>query len=79
MQAPQMDGTKRRGSRPSAAGMTRLEARLAECETEIAAAQALRYRVFYDEMGAVPSAGGRTLRRAREAGPPAGRWGRRPR
>ena len=63
MQAPQMDGTKRRGSRPSAAGMARLEARLAECETEIAAAQALRYRVFYDEMGAVPSAGGRTLRR----------------
>jgi putative hemolysin len=40
-----------------------LEARLAETDTEIAAAQALRYRVFYDEMGAVPSELVRAARR----------------
>ncbi len=34
----------------------RLEVRLADGEEEIAAAQALRYRVFYQEMGAKPSA-----------------------
>ncbi|CAA7614062.1 putative hemolysin [Candidatus Terasakiella magnetica] len=33
----------------------RLEVRLAESADEIAAAQALRYRVFYEEMGAKPS------------------------
>lgn len=33
-----------------------LEVRLAETRQEIEAAQALRYRVFYDEMGAKPSA-----------------------
>ncbi|MBI2256004.1 MAG: GNAT family N-acetyltransferase [Proteobacteria bacterium] len=33
-----------------------LEARLAETEAEIMAAQELRYRVFYGEMGAIPSA-----------------------
>lgn len=33
----------------------RYEVRLAEDEREIWAAQALRYRVFYDEMGALPS------------------------
>jgi putative hemolysin len=33
-----------------------LEARLAETEAEILAAQELRYRVFYGEMGAKPSA-----------------------
>jgi len=32
-----------------------LEARLAESAFDLDAAQALRYRVFYDEMGAVPS------------------------
>jgi putative hemolysin len=32
-----------------------LEIRLAESEAEIAAAQALRYRVFYEEMSATPS------------------------
>jgi putative hemolysin len=32
-----------------------LEIRLAEAEAEIAAAQALRYRVFYEEMSASPS------------------------
>ncbi len=33
-----------------------LDVRLATSEAEIAAAQALRYRIFYDEMGAEPSA-----------------------
>ena len=33
----------------------RLEVRLAASEAEVAAAQALRYRVFYEEMGARPS------------------------
>ena len=33
-----------------------LEVRLAASDTEIAAAQALRYAIFYDEMGAQPSA-----------------------
>src|ERR1700742_1446683 len=32
-----------------------LEIRLAESEAEIAAAQALRYRVFYEEMSASPT------------------------
>lgn len=32
-----------------------LEVRLANGEAEIDAAQSLRYRVFYDEMGAVPT------------------------
>ncbi|MCP5364728.1 MAG: GNAT family N-acetyltransferase [Hyphomicrobiales bacterium] len=32
-----------------------LTVRLAETEEEVKAAQALRYRVFYDEMGAMPS------------------------
>ena len=33
-----------------------LQLRLAENAEEVAAAQALRYRVFYEEMGAQPSA-----------------------
>lgn len=37
------------------AGNARLEVRLAASDDEIAAAQALRYRVFYEEMGARPS------------------------
>lgn len=40
-----------------------LEARLAETEAEIVAAQELRYRVFYDEVGARPSAEMRRLQR----------------
>lgn len=36
-------------------GGPRLEVRLAASEEEIAAAQALRYRVFYEEMGARPT------------------------
>lgn len=38
------------------AGNSRLEVRLAANDEEIKAAQALRYRVFYDEMGAKPTA-----------------------
>ena len=38
------------------ATQSRLEVRLAATEEEIAAAQALRYRVFYEEMGAKPTA-----------------------
>ena len=37
------------------AGAAWLEVRLANSEAEIAAAQRLRYRVFYDEMGAKPT------------------------
>jgi len=40
-----------------------LEARLAETEAEIVAAQELRYRVFYDEVGARPSAEMQRLKR----------------
>lgn len=34
---------------------SQLEVRLARTEAELAAAQALRYRIFYDEMGAQPT------------------------
>ncbi len=37
------------------AGASRLEVRLAASKEEILAAQALRYRVFYEEMGAKPT------------------------
>ena len=50
-----MAGTKLSETHPSPVRMAGLEARLADSEAEIAAAQALRYRVFYDEMGAIPS------------------------
>jgi len=40
---------------PTAAPSDRLDVRLAGSDAEIAAAQALRYRVFYEEMGATPS------------------------
>ncbi len=40
-----------------------LEVRLAETETEVEAAQRLRYRVFYEEMAAVPSPDMRDARR----------------
>ncbi len=46
---------------PVAAGG--LEGRLARTAHEVAAAQALRYRVFYDEMSAVPSSGVAEARR----------------
>jgi putative hemolysin len=41
----------------------RLEVRLAETQAEIEAAQRLRYRVFYDEMGAKPTAEMAAVRR----------------
>lgn len=40
-----------------------LEVRLAETESEVEAAQRLRYRVFYEEMSAVPSPAMRAQRR----------------
>jgi putative hemolysin len=40
-----------------------LEVRLAETEPEVAAAQRLRYRVFYEEMSAIPSPSMRDHRR----------------
>ena len=43
-----------------------LEVRLAETMEEIDAAQALRYRVFFEEMGATPSAEARAARRDRD-------------
>jgi L-ornithine Nalpha-acyltransferase len=43
-----------------------LEVRLAETAQEIDAAQALRYRVFYDEMGATPSPATAQSRRDRD-------------
>jgi putative hemolysin len=42
-----------------------LEVRLATCESDVRRAQALRYRVFYEEMSAVPDA--LTLSRQRDA------------
>ena len=43
-----------------------LGVRIAETAAEVDAAQALRYRVFYDEMGAHPDAGTRAARRDRD-------------
>lgn|SRR5579871_3647312 len=40
-----------------------LEARLAETDTEVEAAQRLRYRVFYEEMSAIPSLAMREVQR----------------
>jgi putative hemolysin len=40
-----------------------LEVRLAETDIEVEAAQRLRYRVFYEEMSALPSPGMREARR----------------
>ena len=42
---------------------TRLEVRLARRRQDVAAAQALRYRVFYKEMGAAPDLRAKVLRR----------------
>jgi putative hemolysin len=59
-----MDGTEQPGTgalAPIIAGG--LEARLANSEADIDAAQALRYRVFFEEMGARPSPELRRLRR----------------
>ncbi len=40
-----------------------LEVRLAETESDVDAAQALRYRIFYDDMGATPTTRCRALQR----------------
>jgi putative hemolysin len=48
---------------PVLAAAGSLEVRLAETEAEVEAAQRLRYRVFYEEMSAVPSPAMREARR----------------
>jgi putative hemolysin len=48
---------------PVLAAAGSLEVRLAETQAEVEAAQRLRYRVFYEEMSAVPSAAMREARR----------------
>src|SRR6185295_15592374 len=48
---------------PVLATFNGLEVRVAESETEIAAAQHLRYRVFYEEMSAIPTPQMRAQRR----------------
>jgi len=53
-------GTDRLGDQPLVSGS--LEVRLASGEDDILAAKQLRYRVFYDEMGAVPTAAARASR-----------------
>jgi putative hemolysin len=52
--------------RSERAGGGNLEVRLAATEEEVDAAQALRYRVFVDEMGATPSAEARRTGRDRD-------------
>ncbi|MBC7505295.1 MAG: GNAT family N-acetyltransferase [Sandarakinorhabdus sp.] len=44
-----------RGAQPFLHSVGQLDVRLAVSEGEIAAAQALRYQIFYDEMGAEPT------------------------
>lgn len=48
---------------PTLASWGALEVRLAETEAEVEAAQRLRYRVFYEEMSAIPSPAMREARR----------------
>ncbi|HUO92341.1 MAG TPA: GNAT family N-acyltransferase [Rhizomicrobium sp.] len=48
---------------PVLAAVGSLEVRLAETEAEVEAAQRLRYRVFYEEMSAIPSPAMRESRR----------------
>jgi len=48
---------------PVLASLGALEVRLAETEWEVEAAQRLRYRVFYEEMSAIPSPAMRETRR----------------
>lgn len=50
-------------SAPQADAASRLQVRLAGSAADIAAAQALRYRIFYEEMGARPSPVTRAMRR----------------
>jgi putative hemolysin len=59
----------RRSAEPNGQDIVRagnLEVRLAETALEIDAAQALRYRVFYEEMGATPSPATAAARRDRD-------------
>ena len=50
-----MDGTNNRKRPPQAIVSGSLEARIASSEADIDAAQALRYRIFFEEMSAKPS------------------------
>ena len=64
-----MQSMLRRSAEPNGQDIIRagnLEVRLAETAQEIDAAQALRYRVFYDEMGATPSPATAAARRDRD-------------
>jgi putative hemolysin len=54
---------RRKQAWPVLATFNGLEVRVAESETEIAAAQHLRYRVFYEEMSAIPTPQMRAQRR----------------
>ena len=58
-----MDGTNSDRKPPLALSSGELEARFAGSDADIDAAQALRYRVFYDEMSARPSAEVETKKR----------------
>ena len=51
----QLPSVRREYSWPVLAAFGSLEVRIAETEHEIEAAQRLRYRVFYEEMGAIPT------------------------
>jgi putative hemolysin len=57
----------RPGFAPSLARIGGLEVRLATTAREVALAQGLRYRVFYEEMSAVPGSWSRLARRDRDA------------
>jgi L-ornithine Nalpha-acyltransferase len=64
-----MQSMLRRSAEPNGQDIIRagnLEVRLAATAQEIDAAQALRYRVFYDEMGAMPSPATAASRRDRD-------------
>ncbi len=56
-----MDGIELYERGPQPLGLGRLAARLADCDADIDAAQALRYRVFTEEMNAHPSARRRVM------------------
>ncbi len=59
----QLPSVRREYSWPVLAAFGSLEVRIAETEHEIEAAQRLRYRVFYEEMGAIPTLRMRAQRR----------------
>ena len=64
---PQLLDKPNRSARQDVAPRQGLEVRLAKSAAEIDAAQALRYRVFYEEMGAHPTARAAFERRDRDS------------